>query len=96
MYLFGGAQLVLGVFNLLPLSALDGGRLLWIGVAWLTDPFLADKVCRAVTLVLLMGLAALSLGLWMLHRMGFLLVGMVGIICCTVREFALANPGRTG
>lgn len=96
LYLFAGAQLVLGVFNLLPLTALDGGRLLWIGVAWLTDPFLADKVCRAVTLVLLMGLAALSLGLWMLHKMGFLLVGMVGIICCTVREFALANPGRTG
>ena len=50
-YLFAGAQLVLGVFNLLPLTALDGGRLLWIGIAWVTDPFLADKVCRVVTLV---------------------------------------------
>ena len=63
-YLFAGAQLVLGVFNLLPLTALDGGRLLWIGIAWVTDPFLADKVCRVATLVLLMALAALGIILW--------------------------------
>ena len=29
-YLFAGAQLVLGVFNLLPLTALDGGRLVFL------------------------------------------------------------------
>ena len=29
LYLFAGAQLVLGVFNLLPVLPLDGGSLLW-------------------------------------------------------------------
>ena len=95
-YLFAGAQLVLGVFNLLPLTALDGGRLLWIGIAWATDPFLADKVCRVATLVLLMALAALGIILWLRHRAGFLLLGTAGVVCCTVREFALAKPVGTG
>lgn len=95
-YLFAGAQLVLGVFNLLPLTALDGGRLLWIGIAWVTDPFLADKVCRVATLVLLMALAALGIILWLRHRAGFLLLGTAGVVCGTVREFALANPVGTG
>ena len=87
---------MLGVFNLLPLTALDGGRLLWIGITWVTDPFLADKVCRVVTLVLLMALAALGIILWLRHRAGFLLLGTAGVVCCTVREFALANPAGTG
>ena len=95
-YLFAGAQLVLGVFNLLPLTALDGGRLLWIGIAWVTDPFLADKVCRVATLVLLMALAALGIILWLRHRAGLLLLGAAGVVWCTVREFALANPVGTG
>ena len=96
LYIFAGAQLILGVFNLLPLWALDGGRLLWITLAWRTDPFLADKVCRVITAALLLALAALGLGLWVRYRTGFLLVGVAGIICCTGREFALANRGRRG
>lgn len=96
LYLFAGAQLVLGVFNLLPLTALDGGRLLWIGIACLTDPFLADRICRGVTLVVLTGLAVGSFALWVQYRTGFLVLGTVGIIGGTVREFALANHGGTG
>ena len=45
---------------------------------------------------LLLALAALGLGLWVRYRTGFLLVGVAGIICCTGREFALANRGRRG
>ncbi len=96
LYIFAGAQLILGVFNLLPLWTLDGGRLLWIAIAWLTDPFLADKVCRMVTAALLLALAALGIGLWVRYRSGFLLVGVVGIICCTGREFMLANQTGRG
>ena len=96
LYIFAGAQLILGVFNLLPLWTLDGGRLLWIAIAWLTDPFLADKVCRVVTAALLLALAALGIGLWVRYRSGFLLVGVVGIICCTGREFMLANQTGRG
>lgn len=96
LYLFAGVQLILGAFNLLPLSALDGGRLLWIGIACLTDPFLADKVCRAVTLAVLLALTVLGVILWLRHRSGFLLVGVAGIVCCTAREFMLANRADRG
>lgn len=96
LYLFAGAQLVLGTFNLLPLTALDGGRLLWIGVACLTDPFLADRICRWVTRTVLIVLAAGSFALWLRHGTVFLLLGTAGILCTTVREFALANRGITG
>ena len=96
LYIFAGAQLILGAFNLLPLSALDGGRLLWIGIAWLTDPFRADKVCRMVTLTVLLALTILGMLLWLRHRSGFLLVGVVGVVCCTAREFMLANRSDRG
>lgn len=96
LYLFAGAQLILGIFNLLPLTALDGGRLLWIGIAYLTDPFLADKICRCVTLLTLTALTTGGFALWLRHGTGFLLLGTVGILCGTVREFTLANRGITG
>ena len=40
-WLFAGAQLVLGCFNLLPVRPLDGGRLLWLAAAWRHGPFLS-------------------------------------------------------
>ena len=43
-----------------------------------------------------MALAALGIILWLRHRAGFLLLGTAGVVCCTVREFALANPVGTG
>ena len=45
LYLFAGAQLVLGAFNLLPALPLDGGRILWLALAWLTEPYTAQR-CR--------------------------------------------------
>ena len=39
---------------------------------------------------------ALGVVLWLRHRSGFLLVGVAGAACCTVREFMLANPGDRG
>ena len=94
-YLFAGAQLVLGVFNLLPVAALDGGRLLWIGAAWRQDPFFADRLCRWVSLAVLAAGLTLGLLLWLRTRSGFLLLGMVGILCCTVRDLGLVNSGKT-
>ena len=51
MYLFAGAQLVLGAFNLLPALPLDGGRILWLALAWLTaQPFPVFPLCGATRL----------------------------------------------
>ena len=49
-----------------------------------------------MTLAVLMALIALGVVLWLRHRSGFLLVGVAGAACCTVREFMLANPGDRG
>lgn len=55
LYLFAGAQLVLGVFNLLPILPLDGGSVLWNLLAWLTEPYTADRVTGIISF----GMAAL-------------------------------------
>ncbi len=44
LYLFSGVQLILGAFNLLPITPLDGGSLFWIAIAWFTEPYTADRV----------------------------------------------------
>lgn len=49
LYLFAGAQLVLGVFNLLPILPLDGSSVLWNLLAWLTEPYTADRVTGVVS-----------------------------------------------
>lgn len=55
LYLFAGAQLVLGVFNLLPILPLDGGSVLWNLLAWLTEPYTADRIAGIISF----GMAAL-------------------------------------
>lgn len=78
-YLLAGANLFLGVFNLLPLPSLDGGRALYLAVSWFTDPLLADRVSRCVGLICGGALAAGALILVVLHGTGaFLLLGALG------------------
>lgn len=78
-YLLAGANLFLGMFNLLPLPSLDGGRALYLAVSWFTDPLLADRVSRCVGLICGGALAAGALILVVLHGTGaFLLLGALG------------------
>ena len=78
-YLMAGANLFLGVFNLLPLPSLDGGRALHLAISWAADPLLADRVCRWVGLVCGGVLAAGALVLVVRHGTGaFLLLGALG------------------
>ena len=64
-YLFAGASFLLGVFNLLPAEALDGGRILYLALSWAWEPVTAYRICctvgRATVLVLLLVLAVLLL-----------------------------------
>ena len=55
LYLFAGAQMVLGIFNLLPILPLDGGSVLWNLLAWLTEPYTADRITGIISF----GMAAL-------------------------------------
>lgn len=94
MYLFAGAQLVLGAFNLLPALPLDGGRILWLALAWLTEPYTAQRVLSAVSRVSL----ALLLGGGGLIWLGwgaapFCWWGPLGLTGWNLREIKLAKGG---
>ena len=80
LYLLAGAQAVLGCFNLLPILPLDGGRMLWLALCWGTDPFLADRVARAVSLAAA-GLLTVA-GAALARRSPFLLWTAAALLVC--------------
>lgn len=86
-YLLAGANLLEGVFNLLPLTGLDGARALHLLLSWCFDPVRADHICRIVEVVCTVLLAVGSLYLMVCwHTGGFLLVAVVGIFVNIWRE----------
>ena len=96
-YVFAGAQLVLGLFNLIPARPLDGGRILWLVIAWITEPFTADRVVFFTSV--LFAAALLILGAAVLIRTGkspFLLLAAFGVLAAVLREKGLVKrpPAR--
>jgi len=80
-YLAAGVNLVLGAFNLLPVPALDGGRVLYLLVSWGWDPMAADRVCRWVGLSCALLLTAAALAVTVRFHAGlFLLLGAAGTL----------------
>lgn len=92
-YLFAGANAILGVYNLLPVDGLDGGRALFLLLAWRTEPFTALRLTRAVNAVamaLLLGLSVL-----LLYRTGgglFCLLAAAGMAAAQITR-ALRRAG---
>ena len=79
--LAAGVNLVLGVFNLLPVPALDGGRILHLLVSWGWDPMTADRACRWVGLSCALLLTAAALAVTVRYHAGlFLLMGAAGTL----------------
>ena len=80
-YLLAGANLLLGVFNLLPIPSLDGGRTLFLLCSWAADPIAADQISRTVGLACSSLLTAIALLLTLWHGTGlFLLLGALGTL----------------
>ena len=91
-YLFAGANFLLGVYNLLPIRGLDGGRALYLLAAWRSEPFAAQRlaaVVNAVTLAVLLGLSAALL--WFTGSGLFCLVGAAGM---ALGQFRVAKRER--
>ena len=99
LYLFSGAQLVLGVFNLLPIQPLDGGSILWNFAAWLTEPYTADRVATVVgfSMAAVLTLAAVA-ALW-LGGSPFLLLAAAGLLwhaLRALRQLGVAKSAKKG
>ncbi len=79
-YLFAGAHTVLGVYNLLPIPPLDGGRALYLLLAWRWGPDAGERVATlagvsaAATLTVLGAYLTLTFGgaLFLLAALGLL------------------------
>ena len=92
--LFAGAQMALGVLNLLPVRPMDGGRILWLAAAYLTEPYTADRVAAAVGLAVSSALFLLCL--WLVLTTGngvFLLLGALWLVYRSLPA-ELFLPGR--
>lgn len=93
-YLLAGANLILGVFNLLPMPTLDGGRILFLLVSWAAGPTAADLVCRWAGLLCAAALTAVTFFLVLLHRTGlFLLLAALGAL---LPQLPLVKWGERG
>lgn len=100
--LFAGAQMVLGVLNLLPVRPMDGGRILWLATAYLTEPYTADRVAAAVGLAA--SSALLALCLWLVLTTGSGLFLLLGALWLAYRSLPpevflprrLAKPTKNG
>ena len=80
-YALAGANLLLGIFNLLPIPSLDGGRALYRFLSWRRAPIWADQICRRAGLGCSLALTAIALLLTLWHGAGlFLLLGAVGTL----------------
>lgn len=92
LYLFAGTQAVLGLFNLLPILPLDGGRALWLTAAWISLPDTADAICAATgavsALILMVCAAAVAIRT---RGSFFLLWAALGLLWHTAVEMGLVK-----
>ena len=95
IYLFAGAQMILGLFNLLPIRPLDGGTLFWLLLAWCIDPFAADRGTRAAEWLMITGLTFAGVMLWYKTGSPFLLLGAIGAMRSVCVEKKLVKRGRS-
>lgn len=89
---FIGANMVLCVFNLLPIRPLDGGRALELLVSWLAGPGTGDFAAQWVGSACAVGLGAFLT--WLMYRAGgnlWLIPPVVGLV-----RWALPGAVRVG
>ncbi|MBU5627031.1 peptidase M50 [Oscillibacter sp. MSJ-2] len=86
-YLYAGAHVILGAFNLLPISVLDGGRAIELILSLWADPWLARRIVSILSIFTLVLLT--SGALWLSVQSGgnaYLLVGILGVWSMLLRR----------
>ena len=84
-YLFAGAHAVLGVYNLLPIPPLDGGRALWLLISWRFGPDAGDRACAVLGLTAALAVTVLG-AYWTLTYGGALfLLSALGLLLPQLR-----------
>ena len=79
-FFFAGINLILALFNLLPIYPLDGGRALEALLCWLWSPVWGERFCYLLGRILAAGLLALSLlVVWRSGGNFFLFIGAFGL-----------------
>ena len=82
-----GANLILCMFNLLPVRPLDGGRALYLLVSWAAGPGTGETVtCRMGMVAAVLLAAALGLLMWRSGGSLWLLPAMAGLLTAAGRE----------
>ncbi len=90
-FFLAGSQLVLGIFNLLPVLPLDGGQALELLFSWLTDPLFAARLTDAVSLLTLGMLLASAVWLLALTSACFPLASVLALLILSLREMGLVK-----
>ena len=98
-YLLAGANLMQGVFNLLPMPGLDGGRILFLFISWLAEPVTADRVCARVGIVSALLLVGVVLVVMFRHGTGLFLIfpamgGLVASFSWEIEQLPLAKAWK--
>lgn len=90
-YLLSGANLLQGIFNLLPVSGVDGSRALHLALCWLFDPMRADRICRRVEVCCAAAICVVACYLVLRCHAGIcFLLASLGILRGTFRN----EPGK--
>ncbi len=90
-FFLAGTQLVLGVFNLLPVLPLDGAQVLELLFSWLTDPLFAARLTETVGLLTLGMLLASAVWLLALTSACFPLVSVLALLTVSLQEMGLVK-----
>lgn len=90
-YLLAGANVLLGVYNLLPVPPLDGARALYLIAAYCFGPDTGDRVCAAVGLACALTLTVLGAHLALSCGGALFLLAALGLLFGVLRQLGLAK-----